>query len=88
MCVLSSDSATTPSLIKIGYFLLRPTSRASAVAQSAFATAAIHSRRLCALALSSAVASLDHNDLMTLTRTRVPSLLTAIESDRRTNARI
>jgi hypothetical protein len=85
--VLSRVKATTPSFTNNGYFILRPTRLARASANAGTNTACIAScRRFCNVVSGSA--SLDQRDLMTLTRTRVPSLLTAIVSERRTSAMI
>ena len=51
-CVLMRERATTPSLINMGYFLLRPISWASAAADWAFTTAWVASFRFSAIVVS------------------------------------
>ena len=87
-CVLSKDSATTPSLIRMAYFLLRPISWARASAHCGVTSFSIASLRRWARSASLLAASADHSVLIALTNTRVPSLLTATVSERRTRARI
>lgn len=66
--------------------MLRPMRLASASAEAGTNTAFIAFCRIfCCMGSTT---SLDQSDLTTLTRTRVPSLLMAIVSERRTNARI
>lgn len=74
---------TIDSLSRIICFLLRPRSRASAVAASAFDTALI----AACLRGSCKSPGLEHNDLITFTKTRAPSLLTGIDIERPERAR-
>ena len=87
-CVLISDNATTPSLTSVGYRLLRPTSCASADTQGSVTSAFLAASCLLDRSSFRVFGSVDQSDLVALTRTRVPSLFVAIESDRRTRSRI
>lgn len=66
------------------YFLLRPKSCASAVAEDSVTMVLVAETRCgsCKLPVD------EHKDLITLTKTRVPSLFTGTESDRRTRLKI
>lgn len=77
-----------PSLIRIGYFLLLPTSCASTEAQAGVTSCSIASLRRVGQAESLLEASLAQRVLMAFTNTRVPSLFTATVSERWTRARI
>lgn len=87
-CVLISESATTPSLTRVGYRLLLPINLASADTHGSVTSAVVAASRLLARSPSSVFGSVDHSDFVAFTSTRVPSLFTAIESDLRTRARI
>ena len=72
------------SLIRIMYFVLLANNCARAVADTGLVTA------LMAVCLrgSRTFPELEHRDLMTLTNTRAPSLLTGTESERRDKVKI
>ena len=86
--VLRRLRATTASLMRIGCFALLPMSAARASTLDVVTSACIARSLFCCLVWvssalrCSAVGSLDHNDLMRFTMTRVPSLFTATVSDR------
>ena len=86
-CVLISDSATTPSLTRVGYLLLLPISLASADTHGSVTTAAMVASRFFARSSSRFFGSVDHKLFTAFTSTRVPSLLTAMESERCTRSR-
>lgn len=103
--MLNKERATTPSLTNKGYFALRSTKLANAVAHSIVSTLASAACLFCgksaildastvpfAIGFTPTTGVLvgfdDQSDLTTLTRTRVPSLLTGTESDLFTKASI
>lgn len=72
------------SLSRITWRLLRPNNRARALADSKVVKVSMASLRR----VSSALLAEEHRDLITLTRTRAPSLLTDTESERSESARM